>query len=112
MIIQALQKSVKSGTPEGINVGDSAVVNLQEQFIAGPLHKEPGILYAEIDPQQMRRARWNLDVARRMLVPPCSISPSAKICNRCWLWKAGRPQRRKAKTEALTMTNGAKGARS
>ena len=33
------------------------------QFIAGPLHKEQGILYAEIDPQQMRGARWNLDVA-------------------------------------------------
>lgn len=49
--------------PEWINKGDSAIVNPDGQFIAGPLHKEQGILYAEIDPQQMRGSRWNLDVA-------------------------------------------------
>ena len=36
---------------------------LDGQFIAGPLHEEQGILYAEIDPQRMRGSRWNLDVA-------------------------------------------------
>ncbi|MFQ5857023.1 MAG: carbon-nitrogen hydrolase family protein [Anaerolineae bacterium] len=49
--------------PEWINVGDSAIVNPDGKFIAGPLHKEQGILYAEIDPQQMRGSKWNLDVA-------------------------------------------------
>ena len=49
--------------PEWINKGDSAVVNPDGKFIAGPLHKEQGILYAEIDPQQMRGSKWNLDVA-------------------------------------------------
>ncbi|MFQ5859096.1 MAG: hypothetical protein ACE5LU_26150 [Anaerolineae bacterium] len=36
---------------------------LDSQFIAGPLHEEQGFPYAEIDPQQMRGPRWNLDVA-------------------------------------------------
>ncbi|MFQ5595530.1 MAG: carbon-nitrogen hydrolase family protein [Anaerolineae bacterium] len=49
--------------PEWINKGDSAIVNPDGKFIAGPLHKEQGILYAEIDPQQMRGSKWNLDVA-------------------------------------------------
>ncbi len=49
--------------PEWINKGDSAVVNPDGKFIAGPLHKEQGILYAEIDPRQMRGSKWNLDVA-------------------------------------------------
>ena len=49
--------------PEWINVGDSVVVNPDGKFIAGPLHKEQGILYAEIDPQHMQRSKWNLDVA-------------------------------------------------
>jgi nitrilase len=38
-------------------------VNPDGEFIAGPLHKEQGILYAEVDPQQMRGSKWNLDVA-------------------------------------------------
>lgn len=59
----AFKAQYYAGAPEWINVGDSAVVNPEGQFIAGPLHKEQGILYAEIDPQQMRSARWNLDVA-------------------------------------------------
>lgn len=46
-----------------INKGDSAIVNPDGNFIAGPLHKEEGILYAEIDPQQMRGPKWMLDVA-------------------------------------------------
>ena len=48
---------------EWINGGDSAIVNPDGAFIAGPLHKEEGILYAEIDPAQMRGPKWMLDVA-------------------------------------------------
>jgi nitrilase len=51
------------GEDEWINVGDSAIVNPEGEFIAGPLHKEQGILYAEVDPKEMRGPRWMLDVA-------------------------------------------------
>ncbi len=48
---------------EWINKGDSAIVGPDGEFIAGPLHKDQGILYAELDPRQMRGPKWNLDVA-------------------------------------------------
>lgn len=46
-----------------INGGDSAIVNPQGEFVAGPLYSAEGILYAEIDPAQMLGSRWMLDVA-------------------------------------------------
>jgi nitrilase len=48
---------------EWINKGDSAIVSPDGEFVAGPLHAEEGILYAELDPRQMRGSKWNLDVA-------------------------------------------------
>jgi len=48
---------------EWINVGDSAIVNPDGEFVAGPLREQEGILYAEIDPAQMRGPKWMLDVA-------------------------------------------------
>jgi nitrilase len=48
---------------EWINAGDSAIVDPNGNFIAGPLHKEVGILYADIDPKQLRGPKWMLDVA-------------------------------------------------
>jgi nitrilase len=51
------------GTRDWINVGDSAIVNPEGEFIAGPLRKEEGILYADVDPAQMSGPRWMLDVA-------------------------------------------------
>ena len=33
------------------------------KIIAGPLDEEEGIIYAEMDPRQMRGPKWNLDVA-------------------------------------------------
>ncbi len=48
---------------EWVNVGDSAIVNPHGEFIAGPLHCDKGILYAEIDPAVMRGPKWMLDVA-------------------------------------------------
>jgi nitrilase len=48
---------------EWINLGDSAIVNPNGEFIAGPLRGQEGILYAEIDPVQMHAAKWELDVA-------------------------------------------------
>jgi nitrilase len=48
---------------EWINGGDSAILNSHGEFIAGPLHEQEGVLYAEIDPAQMRGPKWMLDVA-------------------------------------------------
>jgi nitrilase len=48
---------------EWINVGDSAILNPDGEFIAGPLHEAEGILYAEVDPAAMRGPKWMLDVA-------------------------------------------------
>jgi nitrilase len=52
-----------SGADDWINVGDSAIVNPNGEFIAGPVQKKEDILYAEIDPRQMRGPKWMLDVA-------------------------------------------------
>jgi nitrilase len=47
---------------EWINDGDAVVVNPAGVVTAGPLHREKGILYAEIDIEAARRARRSLDV--------------------------------------------------
>lgn len=46
-----------------INLGDSAIVGPDGAFIAGPVSEKEQILYAEVDPQQMRGPKWMLDVA-------------------------------------------------
>jgi nitrilase len=48
---------------EWINKGESAIIGPDGKFISGPLCAEAGILYAELDPKQMRGPKWNLDVA-------------------------------------------------
>jgi len=48
---------------EWINVGDSAIVNPDGEFIAGPVRMKEEILYAQVDPQLMRGPKWMLDVA-------------------------------------------------
>ncbi|MHB8912945.1 MAG: carbon-nitrogen hydrolase family protein [Lysobacter sp.] len=47
---------------EWINDGDAVVINPSGRVIAGPLHREKGILYAEIDVEAARQARRSLDV--------------------------------------------------
>jgi nitrilase len=47
---------------EWINPGDSVVVAPGGKVVAGPLHEERGILYAEIDPERIGMARRSLDV--------------------------------------------------
>ncbi|MDR7285928.1 nitrilase [Pseudomonas corrugata] len=47
---------------EWINDGDSVVVNPQGRIVAGPLHREAGILYADIDVSVVAPARRALDV--------------------------------------------------
>ena len=47
---------------EWINDGDAVVVKPMGAIAAGPLNREKGILYAEVDRQAARRARRSLDV--------------------------------------------------
>lgn len=47
---------------EWVNAGDSVVVNRGGAIVAGPLHQEQGILYADIDLSQIETARRTLDV--------------------------------------------------
>jgi nitrilase len=51
------------GAGEWINIGDSAIVNPDGQFVAGPVKMAEEILYAEVDPRRMRGPKWMLDVA-------------------------------------------------
>lgn len=46
-----------------INDGDSAIVDPDGTLLAGPLHREEGLLYACIDRAQFAGPRWKLDVA-------------------------------------------------
>jgi nitrilase len=48
---------------EWINPGDSVIVSPTGALVAGPLHAEHGILYAECDPGAAAAARRTLDVA-------------------------------------------------
>ena len=48
---------------EWINDGDAVVVNPMGAIAAGPLNREKGILYAEVDREVSKRARRTLDVA-------------------------------------------------
>jgi nitrilase len=48
---------------EWINSGNSMIADPEGNILAGPLSKEEGILYADVDPNVIRNTRWNLDVA-------------------------------------------------
>ena len=47
---------------EWINAGDAVVIKPNGAMAAGPLNREKGILYADIDAEEARRARRSLDV--------------------------------------------------
>ena len=54
---------------EWINDGDAVVINPSGTVIAGPLHREKGILYAEIDVEAARQARRSLVVCGHFARP-------------------------------------------
>jgi nitrilase len=58
-----LKERFYAGVSEWINTGDSAIVNPEGEIIAGPLHEKEDILYAEVEPRQLRGPKWMLDVA-------------------------------------------------
>ena len=47
---------------EWVNPGDSLVIAPGGEIVAGPMRREEGILYADIDPQRAATARRTLDV--------------------------------------------------
>jgi nitrilase len=59
----AMKQKFYAEADEWINIGDSAIVNPEGQFIAGPVRKQEEILYAELDPKMMQGPKWMLDVA-------------------------------------------------
>src|SRR5512138_539435 len=56
------KKKFYSGSREWINMGDSAIVNPEGEFIAGPARMKEEILVAEVDPLLMAGPKWMLDV--------------------------------------------------
>jgi len=56
-------KKLYKSDKEWVNVGNSAIVNPNGEFIAGPSKMKEEILYAEIDLKQLRASKWILDVA-------------------------------------------------
>jgi len=46
-----------------LNPGDSVIVAPGGRIVAGPLHRETGVLIAEVDPAAAAAARRTLDVA-------------------------------------------------
>ncbi len=59
----AMKQKYYADMDEWINVGDSAIVNPEGHFIAGPVRKQEEILYAEVEPRMMQGPKWILDVA-------------------------------------------------
>ena len=59
----AFKEQFYATADEWINVGDSAIVHPEGDFLAGPVRYKEEILYAEIDPRQSNGPRWMLDVA-------------------------------------------------
>ena len=55
--------TVVDGQGAWLNPGDSVVVAPTGQLVAGPLHEEHGILYADIDPSDAADLHRTLDVA-------------------------------------------------
>jgi nitrilase len=57
-------KEAYLGGVEGwINPGLSLIVDPDGKIVAGPLEAEEGILYADVEPDQLVGPRWQLDVA-------------------------------------------------
>lgn len=57
------QRDVVVTDERWINAGDSVIVSPRGKIVAGPLHEEYGILYADIDPVEAGNYHRTLDVA-------------------------------------------------
>lgn len=57
------RNSIYPDTEEWINAGDSIVIAPGGEIVAGPMRKQKGILYAEVDSSRATTAKRTLDVA-------------------------------------------------
>ncbi len=57
------KNSVYPESEKWINPGDSVVIAPGGEIVAGPMHEEKGLLYAEIDPARAATAKRALDVS-------------------------------------------------
>jgi nitrilase len=57
------RNSIYPSEEDWINPGDSVVVAPGGEKVAGPLHEQQGILYAELDPERAALARRTFDVS-------------------------------------------------
>ena len=87
-----------------INGGDSAVVGPDGNFIAGPLHEQEGILYAQVDLMRATGSKWMLDVAGHYGRPDV-FSLSVRRDPRPFLTTAANP--RSSTFAASAVDNGA-----
>lgn len=55
--------TVFADVDDWLNAGDSVIVDPSGQIVAGPLHEQYGILYADIDPTESSNLHRTLDVA-------------------------------------------------
>jgi nitrilase len=55
--------SIYPSEEDWINPGDSVVIAPGGEKVAGPLHEQQGILYAEVDPERAALARRTFDVS-------------------------------------------------
>ncbi len=55
--------SLYSDADEWVNPGDSIVISPGGEIVAGPMHKEAGILYCEVDREKVSNAKRTFDVA-------------------------------------------------
>ena len=51
---ELIAEAGRAGADEWINVGDSAIVNPDGEFVAAPARLKEEILYAKVDPRQLR----------------------------------------------------------
>jgi nitrilase len=58
-----LKEKYYANAREWINVGDSAIVGPDGQFLVEPVRMREDILYAEVDPRRFRGPKWMFDVA-------------------------------------------------
>ena len=59
----AFKPAVTASAGGWINPGDSAIIDPDGKVLAGPLHEQQEILYAEVAPEKVTGPRWQLDVA-------------------------------------------------
>jgi nitrilase len=76
-----LKERFYGGVEDWINVGNSAIVDPEGTFIAGPLVEREELLYAEVDLRRLAGSKWMLDVAGHYARPDVFTQPRRETGN-------------------------------